>query len=504
MPFPFDMSKDDLATRWLVRLVCLPIIYGLMLLLGRWLKRKHGVQLHWPYHLFAVGLAVSLPPYVFNISIYYLREIGAVTCILGAAFVITLLDRYVWDLYFKQRHRIKLPRFLDQVATLFIFATTIVLILGLGYHLPLKGFFLAPGILAVIVGVAMQNVLGNIIAGIALQAGKTFKDGDWLFINNQYAQVIDINWRSTRFRTLDDIAIDVPNLDISKQMIVNLNLPTRRHAMRIPISVEYSVPPTRVKDILLHASCNARGVAPEPKPQVFLKNFGDYAIEYDIKFWIDDHNQYNEICDAVRTNVWYGLHRHGIKIPFPIRTVQLERPSRTKEEEVQTTARLMLRQHPLFKSLSDIQLDALLPRGRIVHFGRDEKIIQQGDNGDSMFILVAGEANVVVERNNLPTHVASLHNGDCFGEMSLLTGERRSATIMAHTDCEVVEIGKPVLAKSLKENPELLGKLSELLARRQLETEGILAANTKPTVVEAKRVEYTDSFIHKLRVFFQL
>jgi CRP-like cAMP-binding protein len=121
-----------------------------------------------------------------------------------------------------------------------------------------------------------------------------------------------------------------------------------------------------------------------------------------------------------------------------------------------------------------------------------------------MFILVAGEANVVVERNNSPTHVASLRSGDCFGEMSLLTGERRSATILANTDCEVVEIGKPILAKSLKENPDLLSKLSELLAKRQMETEGVLAANTKPTVVEAKRAEYTNGFIHKLRVFFQL
>jgi small-conductance mechanosensitive channel len=498
------MSNQDSATQGLALLVCLPVIYSLMLLLGRWLKRKHGVQLHWPYHLLAVCLAIYGPAKLLHIHFAYRRELGALTCILGAWFVIMLMDRYVWDLYFKQRHRIKLPRFMDQVATLLVFLTAIIIILGFGYHQDFKPVLLAPAFLAVMIGIAAQNLLSNIIAGIALQAGKTFKDGDWLFINNQYAQVIDINWRSTRMRTIDDISIDVPNSDMTKQVIVNLNLPMRRHAMRIPVNIDYSVPPTRVKDILLHASANAKGVAPEPKPQVFLKNFGDYAVEYDIRFWMDDHNFYNEVCDSIRTNIWYGLHRHGIKIPFPIRTVRLERPARSKEEEVQTTARLMLRQQPLFKSLSDSQLDALLPRGRIIHFGRDEKIIQQGDNGDSMFILVSGEANVVVERNHSPTHVASLRNGDCFGEMSLLTGEHRSATILAHTDCEVVEIGKPVLAKSLKENPDLLSKLSELLAKRQMETEGILAANTKPNVVEAKRVEYTNGFLHKLRVFFQL
>jgi small-conductance mechanosensitive channel len=498
------MEGADTSKQILILLICLPLIYSLMLWLGRWLKRKHGVPLHWPYHLFAICLAVFGPAKLLQIYFPYRRELGALACILGAGFIVTLIDRYVWDLYFKQRHRIKLPRFMDQVTALFVFVTAIIVVLGFGYKLNFKPVLLAPAFLAVMAGIALQPLLGNIVAGIALQAGKTFKDGDWIFINNQYAQVTDINWRSTRLRTIDDIAIDVPNSDIAKQVVVNLNLPTRRHAMHISVNIDYSVPPTRVKDVLLHASANAKGVAPDPKPQVFLKNFGDYSVEYDIRFWMDDHNYYNEVSDAIRTNVWYGLHRHGIKIPFPIRTVQLQRPSRNKEEEVQTAARIMLRQQPLFKSLTDSQLDSLLPRGRIVHFGRDEKIIQQGENGDSMFILVSGEANVVVERNSSPTHVASLREGDCFGEMSLLTGERRSATIMAHTDCEVVEIGKPVLAKSLKENPELLNKLSELLAKRQMETEGVLAANTKTSFVEAKRTEYTNTFIHKLRVFFQL
>jgi len=107
-----------------------------------------------------------------------------------------------------------------------------------------------------------------------------------------------------------------------------------------------------------------------------------------------------------------------------------------------------------------------------------------------------------VEKNGMDMHVASLSEGDCFGEMSLLTGENRSATVLAHTDCEVVEIRKPVLARSLKENPDLLAKLSELLAKRRLETEGVIAANTHPEIVETKHAEYTNKFVDKLRVFF--
>jgi CRP-like cAMP-binding protein len=249
---------------------------------------------------------------------------------------------------------------------------------------------------------------------------------------------------------------------------------------------------------------NAKGVIPEPKPQVFLKNFGDSGIEYEIRFWLEDYALYNQVCDAIRTNMWYSLRRHGIRIPFPMRTVQLERPARDKQLEVQTAARIILRQQPLFRCLSDEQLDALLPRGRVAHFGRDEKLIQQGDSGDSMFVLVDGQATVVVERNGGPTPVAFLRSGDCFGEMSLLTGERRIATVIAQTDCEVVEIGKAVLAKSLKDNPELLAQLSELLALRQLETEGILTAEKKGSAADAQQTQYAANFVDKLRTFFEL
>lgn len=490
--------------RDLLLVLCVPGLYCLMVVLGRRLKRRHGVRLGYLYHLFALGLAICLPARLFDVTFPHFREVGALTTLLGAIFLIALVDRYVWELYFQQRHRVKVPKFLSEVARLAILVVTLFLVLDLGYGQTIKGLLIAPGIAAVVIGLAMQDLMGNIIAGVALQVGKPFQHGDWLWVDNRYAEVIEVNWRSTRFRTVDEISVEIPNRDLAKQTIVNLNLPSRLHAMRIPVNIDYAAPPTRVKGVLLHATVNAKGVAPEPKPKVYLKNFADSAVEYEIKFWMSDHGQYSDICDAIRTNIWYGLQRHGIKMPYPVRTVQLERPARNKQQEVQNTARIMLRQQPLFKCLNDNQLDALLPRGRVVHFGIGETLIQQGDHGESMFILVDGAANVMVQRNGSPMHVASLSSGDCFGEMSLLTGERRSATVMAQTDCEVVEIGKPVIAQSLKENPDLLNKLSELLARRQMETEGIVAANSQPSVVEAKQTQYEATFGSKLRLFFEL
>jgi small-conductance mechanosensitive channel len=496
-----DLSPAD---QILLFALLVPILYFLMFLMGRYLKRGHGVQLGWLYHLFAIGIAIYYSGRILALTWPFLYHVGWVSVILGSLFLIALVDRYVWELYFKQQHRVDVPKFLVEIVRLLILLLAFFLVLRFGYHQTINGLLIAPGILVVIIGFAMQDSVGNIISGLTLQIGKPYQSGDWLLLDNRYAEVIEINWRATRLRTMDDILIEIPHRQMAAQNIINLNKPARLHAMRLSIGIEYAAPPTRVKDVLLHATANAKGIAPEPKPRVYLKNFGDYSIEYEIKFWLEDHSKYFEICDTIRTNIWYSLHRHGIRIPFPVRTVQLERPARDKQQEVQSTARMMLRQQPFFKSFTDLQLDSLLPRGVAVHFGRGEKLIEQGDDGDSMFILVDGKADVLVNRDGAQTRVASLGAGDCFGEMSLLTGEKRSATVIAGTDCEIVEIGKAVLAKSLQENPQLVTMLGEMLAKRRLENEGVLAGATSKSDLAEKQKQYTDGFLTKLKHFFKL
>jgi small-conductance mechanosensitive channel/CRP-like cAMP-binding protein len=491
------------AYKLLTFFLAVPGMYSLMVLIGRYFKRRHGVRLGGIYHLFSLSLAVYVPANLLNLSWTFLHHLGAIVVVLGALVVISIAERFVVDLHIRKHHAVTVPKFLTEVVAAVVLIVTVFLVLQFGYGLTIKELLIAPGIAAIVIGLAMQDLAGNVIAGIALQSGRSFAQGDWLLVDNRYAEVVEITWRSTRLRTLDDVSLEIPNRDLARLIIVNLNRPQTSHAVRLNFIIDYSEPPTRVKGILLHAASNARGVLPEPKPRAFVKNFSDYGVEYEIKFSLISHRDFSEVCDAVRTNVWYALRRHGIKIPFPTRTVQLERPVRDKQQEVQSAARTILREQPIFKCLGDEQLDALLPRGRTAHFGKDEKLIQQGEAGQSMFLLVSGEANVTVERNGNPTLVASLGAGDCFGEMSLLTGEPRTATVIANSDCEVVEIDKAVLARSVKENPQLLKQLSELLARRQMETEGLLASGTPSTIGE-RQSQYAAGFLGKLRHFFEL
>lgn len=493
-----------LGSSALAQLIATPSAYLLMVGIGRWLKRRHQVALGWIYHVFCLALAIYVPAWLLEFDLPFLREIGAVA-IISASFVASaLIKRFGWEVQFSRRRETPVPKIVTDATRLVTFTVAALIVFRVVYDRQIPGLLAGSGIAALILGLALQDLLGNIIAGFAIHFGHPFKAGDWLLVGDRRAQVVEINWRSTRMRTPDDWCLDIPNRELVRQNVINYHYPTPLHSLRITVGVDQTAPPSRVKDVLIHATNNARGVLPAPATRAFLKNFADNHVEYEVQFWIADNAIFNEVTDAVRTNIWYALHRHGLRLALPLRNVRIERPSHTREQEMHATARNILRQQPLFQSLSDPELDALLPRGRLVHFGRSEKLIEQGDDGTSMFILVDGEASVVVERDGEATRVAGLRAGDCFGEMSLLTGQKRSATVLAQTDCDAVEIGKAVLATNLKQKPELLTKLSELLAKRQLENEGVLAHTTPKKDFHAKQSEYTASFLGQLRSFFEL
>lgn len=491
----------------LLELAFVPLMFVVLLIVGRWLKRDQKVPLGVAYVLFSIALSVWTPLQLFGTDFMerksVMMNLSAAVILLGSFVVIALVRRFGWELWFERRNQMKAPKFLMQVLGLIIVLAAALWVLGGVYGVSIQGAVLGSTVVVGIIGFAMQDLLGNIIAGISIEIGKPFRVGDWLIVDNKRVEVMEVNWRSTRCRDNDHVYYDIPNRHIVGTTITNLTYPDRVHGIRIQVGFEYGTPPNQVKDCLKHAALTAPGVLTNPEPRVFLRDFSESAILYEIRFWMEDESRYNPICDAVRTNIWYEAHRAGLKIPFPIRTLHIERPKKETGDAL-TIAHTSLRRQPFLQLLSPNQLDKLLADARLLRFGRGERIIEQGDEGRSMFILVHGQAEVYVKVGGAEKHVATLRDGDYCGEMSLLTGEVRTATVQARTDCEMWEVDKDTLANILADNQHLLEKLSEILAKRKMEVDGIIESSMSEQEKTQTVARYKEGFLKRLYGFFEL
>src|SRR6201993_5276886 len=356
-----EPSRDALTV-----VVVIGAFFG-ALWIGRFLKRRAGVQLGLLFRLFCLILAFYAAIAVYGVHAPWRYHIGAAAILLSTALGVALVNRYVWDLYFEKQRQTTIPHFLREVVGGVIFLVVLLLVLSYGYHAEaqLKGLLAGSTAVAIIVGFAGQNLFAGIIGGIAIQINRPYKLGDWLKVGDTYAEVREINWRSTRLCTNDNIYLDIPNNEMVGHQIVNLHYPTEIHAMRIRVGVEYKNPPNLVKDALRLAARSARNVLADPPVKVFLVDFADFAVIYEIKFYMGNHARINETNDSVRTNVWYELKRQGITIPFPIRTLHVERKAAASMQEEYQEARAILRSEALFECLSDEQIEGLVQQSQV-------------------------------------------------------------------------------------------------------------------------------------------
>ncbi len=255
-----------------------PLIYLATVALGRSLKRRAGVQLSVMYKLFGVSLALYIPMKVLGWDAgaypYELRrDLRAVCILLGVIFILSLLKRYLWEFYFGEKRRMEIPKFLREIFSAIFFCITLLLVCSRVYHIQPSGVLFSSTVVVGIIGWAMQDLLGNVISGVALQIGKPFKAGDWLIIEPHHAEVIEVNWRSTRLRTNDDTYLDVPNTAIVRSTVVNLSYPSHLHAMRMRVGIAYEAPPNKVKHVLLAAAAGAGGRARASPSQGLPRRF---------------------------------------------------------------------------------------------------------------------------------------------------------------------------------------------------------------------------------------
>jgi CRP-like cAMP-binding protein len=331
----------------------------------------------------------------------------------------------------------------------------------------LGGLLTAVGISSIVLGLALQNTLDNVMAGIAVLFERPFQVGDWVTVGSITGEVMEMNWRSVRVRTRGRDLVVVPNSVIGKETLINLSRPTRVHAETHVLGFSYDDPPNKAKRVLLQVVRSTRGVLAEPAPAIRTVNYAAYSIEYQVRFFIDDYARQQEINDEFMTRVWYAAKRNGLTIPFPTQTSYEYHQELQARGPGEPTADV-LSGVPIFVPLSPVELASLARECARADFGRGERVVHQGEPGDAMYVVLAGTALVTLAtEGGAEREVARLGRGEFFGEMALLTGEPRSASVTAVDDLAVLVIDKDALHSTLQARPGLVQEMAEIVEARR-------------------------------------
>lgn len=372
----------------------------------------------------------------------------------------------------KVRGKKPIPRITRDFVLFLCYVILVFIVLRLQSNINLVSLVTTSAALTVVLGFAAQSILSNFFLGLILQLERPYEIGDWIQLGDYIGMVTSINWKSTKLLTRDKVLIYIPNSEITASIFLNYSKPDRKVRSKISIGIDYNAPPDLVKKVILEVLTQHQKVLKNPAPDVILITFGDSAILYELRFWHENFSNEPGIKSEINILIWYALKRNNIVIPFPIRNIHHAHEERahqeaTREHRCNDMIR-MFEKVPVLSPLSPQERDQLAHQVKIEPFGEGEIIVRQLEAGDSLYIIAKGTCEVLLENHSRQfKKVAVLKKGDFFGEMSLLTGEPRSATVRAIEDTEVIVIQKHIFSEILSANSGISEYLGQVLAERQ-------------------------------------
>ena len=298
-------------------------------------------------------------------------------------------------------------------------------------------------VLTAVIGLALQSTLSNVIAGLTIQTDRLFKPGDWVALGEHKGIVLETSIRSTKIRTRENVIVVVPNGKIIEAPVVNFSQPGPEYIRPFFVSVGYEHSPGEVKEAIREALAGQPHIIQDPPAAIRVDSYGDFAVSYEIRAWVKDGVFEELVRDEALTRMWYIFKRRGIRIPFPIRDVTLHAPQ-DAERIAGETARgveALLRDVQIMSPLSEEERSRVARAAHVHRYASGEVLFRQGDAGESFFLIRSGSVDIVIQdASGTERHLATLGPGEYFGEMSLLTGEPRSATARVTRDLVVVVV----------------------------------------------------------------
>ncbi|MCP3958748.1 MAG: mechanosensitive ion channel [bacterium] len=437
-------------------------------------------------------------------SIEALRYLIAVLIWLLLAHVINrAITVIIWDGIFEARMGKPIPKLIRNVASVIIYAAALAGIIGVVFDQSLTVFFAATGGAGLVIGLAVQTLIADFFSGLVISLQRPFRIGDYIEIEGDRGTVMEVNWRATQILTSLNRLVTFPNNKVAGATIINY---THAEPLRFAfwITLDYGVPVERAERILLAAARSGQHDAGGKQPSVEALKVDENGISYRIRFWVPDPSVWYTAQAKMIGSIQHHLQIAGIRYS---RWLHQQPSSDVEYREVDYRSQKLTLLHKvgLFDSLTSEQLDFLESRMTQRNFAPGEEVVVQGSAGDSMFVIAEGLLDVFVffEDEGKEVRVAQIQAGSFLGEISLLTGEPRTATVRASSECVLFEITHHTMKRLFELRPSLVEELTEVMAQRKLND--LLAKENLPREeAEAQKATIAEQFLGRIKGFFKI
>jgi small-conductance mechanosensitive channel/CRP-like cAMP-binding protein len=442
--------------------------------------------------------------------ILYTAQIGV--WLSAAYFLQSLVNLTIWDGMVAKALGHPAPRLLKTVSGVVLYAIALTGIIGYVFQQPVAGIWTTGGVVGLVIGLALQSMIRDVFVGLAVNFDRPFRIGHWIKVqvNKEVinGQVQQVNWRTTRMVTSAGDAIVIPNSLIGQAIITNWCEPRSESDYELHLTLDFAVPTEQARRILLAgvtAVLGEKGIGADPPPIVRVNAVTPLGIEYRIIYTIT--RSPSGTRDKVLTSVIAHLRRAGLSLAFPKQDVfHAEMPVRHLDATSIDDRVQLLTKVELFADLPREDLEQLAARTQRRRFKAGDLLFSEGEAADEtagMFILFEGLLHVLVRTDDRPDglRVGQVVPGEFIGEMAVLTGEPRSATVRAVTDARAYEILPEDIARLLEDDPTAMATLSRVCAARRLRTQHTLDA-TGTGSVKTEVLSLSQQILGKMASFF--
>ena len=402
-----------------------------------------------------------------------------------------LLGLFFWDLLVGMYTEHHPPKMLVQISGIFVFFLTLSFIAHFVFDEPLTSILVTGGGLTIALGFGIQGLINDLFSSLAIQLDPPFKVGDFINVHHRYlaaegliGRVEETNWRTTRMWTTDRNYIVVPNSYITTQILTNYSMPKSLSRFELNYTLDFAIPSDRAIRIFNAAlldSVGAKGPVASPPPTTILTGINSDGAVYKLKYFLEPKQvSPPKARNTINANVLHHLANAGMSPSYDKQDLFIGKmPKRQKSWNDKEDRMDLLSNIALFKDFSGELLQAITESFHLKELKPEKVLFNQGDDGDSLFVLVEGLLEVSSQVEGEKRHLSFLRPGSFLGEMALLTGEKRSADVTSSTESLVGELTKESIMSLATENPEVLNKMTAVVAKRRLKNKEMWATSTK-------------------------